>query len=141
MIQIEGLSKSVGATRILDGIDLVVPDRGFVALLGPSGSGKTTLLRIIAGLEHADAGTLHLAGVPSGHLPPGRRGVGFVFQGYALFEHMTVAGNISFGLANADPRAARWASRASAAPAIRRPAATRGPGADPGRRATHPAAG
>ena len=107
MIQIEGLSKSVGATRILDGIDLVVPDRGFVALLGPSGSGKTTLLRIIAGLEHADAGTLHLAGVPSGHLPPGRRGVGFVFQGYALFEHMTVAGNISFGLEVRRPRLPR----------------------------------
>jgi len=98
MIRAEGLVKTAGATRILDGIDLQVGKREFVALLGPSGSGKTTLLRVIAGLEQADEGALWLAGVPALDLPPGRRGLGFVFQGYALFEHMTVAGNIAFGL-------------------------------------------
>jgi len=98
MIRAEGLVKTAGATRILDGIDLQVAKREFVALLGPSGSGKTTLLRVIAGLEQADEGALWLAGAPALDLPPGRRGLGFVFQGYALFEHMTVAGNIAFGL-------------------------------------------
>ena len=107
MIRIVGLTKTAGATRILDGVDLFVPERGFVALLGSSGSGKSTLLRIIAGLEQADSGTLELAGKPAGRLPPGRRGLGFVFQGYALFEHMTVAGNIAFGLEVRRPRPPR----------------------------------
>ena len=107
MIRVQGLSKQAGATRILDGLSLHVAEGGFVALLGPSGSGKTTLLRVIAGLEHADSGTLHLAGRPAHDLPPGRRGLGFVFQGYALFEHMTVARNIAFGLHVRRPRPPR----------------------------------
>lgn len=98
MIRLVGLTKQVGANRILDGLSLHVAEGSFVALLGPSGSGKTTLLRVIAGLDEADSGTLHLAGRPADDLPPGRRGLGFVFQGYALFEHMTVARNIAFGL-------------------------------------------
>lgn len=98
MIRLQDLSKQVGGVRVLDGLSLHVAEGGFVALLGPSGSGKTTLLRVIAGLEHADSGTLHLAGRPSHGLPPGKRGLGFVFQGYALFEHMTVARNIASGL-------------------------------------------
>ncbi len=109
MIRIEGMSKTAGATRILDGIDLLVPERGFVALLGPSGSGKSTLLRIIAGLDHANSGRLYLASQPAEQLPPGRRGLGFVFQGYALFEHMTVGANIAFGLEVRSPRPPRAA--------------------------------
>ncbi len=107
MIRLVGLTKQVGATRILDGLSLHVAEGSFVALLGPSGSGKTTLLRVIAGLDGADSGTLHLAGRPADGLPPGRRGLGFVFQGYALFEHMTVARNIAFGLQVRRPRPPR----------------------------------
>ena len=98
MIEARGISKRLGATPVLDGVSLSVPQGGFVALLGPSGSGKTTLLRVIAGLETADAGTLELGGRAALGVAPGRRGIGFVFQGYALFEHMTAAGNIGFGL-------------------------------------------
>ncbi len=113
MIRIDGLSKTIGATRVLDGIDLDVAEGRFVALLGPSGSGKSTLLRIIAGLDHADSGRLSLAGQPAADLPPGRRGLGFVFQDYALFEHMTVAGNIGFGLSVRRPRVPRSTIRAT----------------------------
>ena len=107
MIRLVGVTKQAGATRILDGLSLHVAEGSFVALLGPSGSGKTTLLRVIAGLDRADSGTLHLAGRPADDLPPGRRGLGFVFQGYALFEHMTVARNIAFGLQVRRPRPPR----------------------------------
>ncbi len=107
MIRLDGITKQVGATRILDGLSLHVAEGSFVALLGPSGSGKTTLLRVVAGLDNADSGTLHLAGRPARDLPPGRRGLGFVFQGYALFEHMTVARNIGFGLSVRRPRPPR----------------------------------
>lgn len=98
MIEVRELSKRMGATLVLDRVGLSVPDGGFVALLGPSGSGKTTLLRVIAGLETADSGSLELDGRPALDLAPGARRLGFVFQGYALFEHMTAAGNIGFGL-------------------------------------------
>lgn len=98
MIRMSDLSKGFGATRVLEGISLDIAPGGFVALLGPSGSGKTTLLRVIAGLEQPDAGELWLDGRPALDLPPGRRGIGFVFQGYALFGHMTAAQNIGFGL-------------------------------------------
>ena len=98
MIRAVGIDKRFGATRVLDAVTLDIAHGSFVALLGPSGSGKTTLLRIIAGLEHADVGELHLEGRPALEVPPGKRGIGFVFQGYALFDHMTVAENIGFGL-------------------------------------------
>ena len=107
MIRAENLCKTAGATRILQGIDLDVGAREFVALLGPSGSGKSTLLRIIAGLDDADSGRLFLDGRPAENLPPGRRNLGFMFQNYALFEHMTVAGNIGFGLQVRRPRPPR----------------------------------
>ena len=98
-IGIRGLAKVYpGGVRALDGLDLDVPDGGFFALLGPSGCGKTTLLRTIAGLEAATAGTIRLGDADVTRLPPGRRGVGMVFQDYALFPHMTVRDNIGYPL-------------------------------------------
>ena len=91
-IQLEHIRKQFGAFTALDGISLAIPDGQLVALLGPSGSGKTTLLRILAGLETPDGGSVHFRG---GGAP---RRVGFVFQHYALFKHMTVFENVAFGL-------------------------------------------
>jgi sulfate transport system ATP-binding protein len=82
----------------VDDVSFAVPKGHLVALLGPSGSGKSTVLRIIAGLEHPDSGEIRLEGVPVTDLPAKARGVGFVFQHYALFKHMTVWKNIAFGL-------------------------------------------
>ena len=98
MIQMRGIVKSFGAERILNGIDLDIDKGCFVALLGPSGSGKTTLLRMMAGLDAPDAGTIAIDGRDAGGLRPGERHAGFVFQGYALFKHMTVFENVAFGL-------------------------------------------
>ncbi len=94
------IRKTFGAFTALDGVDLHVPRGKLVALLGPSGSGKTTLLRIIAGLEHADAGSgrIQFHGEDVTQVPAGKRKVGFVFQHYALFRHMTVFENVAFGL-------------------------------------------
>ncbi len=98
MIDVRGVSKGFGATSALRGVSLHVPRGRLVALQGVSGSGKTTLLRIIAGLEWPDEGTVELDGRMAGHLPPGKRDIGFVFQNYALFEHMSVFENVAFGL-------------------------------------------
>jgi len=97
-IDIQKLGKAFGAQPVLRGIDLTIGDRELVALLGPSGSGKTTLLRILAGLEWPDSGNVLLNGQDWLDLPPQKRGVGLVFQHYALFEHMTIAENVAFGL-------------------------------------------
>jgi sulfate transport system ATP-binding protein len=98
MIDISGLTKRFGDTLVLDRVDLHVPRGSLVALLGPSGSGKSTVLRIIAGLDVPDAGTLRLDGRDAADMSPGERRIGFVFQGYALFAHMTAAENVAFGL-------------------------------------------
>jgi sulfate transport system ATP-binding protein len=98
MIRIEGITRRFGATTLLHPIDLHIETGSFVALLGPSGSGKTTLLRILAGLERADAGRIVINGQPATDLPPGQRRIGFVFQHYALFAHLSVFENIAFGL-------------------------------------------
>jgi sulfate transport system ATP-binding protein len=98
MIAVEGLTKRFGNFAALDNVSLSVPKGKLVALLGPSGSGKTTLLRILAGLDFPDAGSIRLDGVDATQLATRERGVGFVFQHYALFRHMTVADNIAFGL-------------------------------------------
>lgn len=97
-ITIDNLVKTFGTASALNGVSLEIPDKAFVALLGPSGSGKTTLLRIIAGLETADSGHVLFGGEDVTDRPVQRRNIGFVFQHYALFRHMTVAQNIAFGL-------------------------------------------
>ena len=97
-IQIKDVSKTFGNFVALDNVSLEVPDGALLALLGPSGSGKTTLLRIIAGLEVADSGTVLHQDEDITHHSARDRKVGFVFQHYALFRHMTVAENIGYGL-------------------------------------------
>ena len=95
---LKGITKSFGAVDVLKGVDLTVEHGEFVVFVGPSGCGKSTLLRLIAGLETVSGGEVQIAGVDVTHVPPARRGVAMVFQSYALFPHMTVAENISFGL-------------------------------------------
>ena len=95
---ISRVSKRFGAATVLDRVDLTVARGELVTLLGPSGCGKTTLLRMIAGLDRPEAGSVELAGRDITRAPPHRRNVGVVFQSYALFPHLTVAGNIAFGL-------------------------------------------
>jgi sulfate transport system ATP-binding protein len=105
-IEVKNLVKTFGSFAALDGVDLKVADGELVALLGPSGSGKTTLLRIIAGLDWPDAGEVLFDGANALARGASERHVGFVFQHYALFRHMTVFENVAFGL-RVQPRAVR----------------------------------
>ncbi|HVR12774.1 MAG TPA: ATP-binding cassette domain-containing protein, partial [Gaiellaceae bacterium] len=98
MIEARGIVKRFGDFTALDGVSVDVPSGSLTALLGPSGSGKSTLLRVIAGLETPDEGTVVLAGEDVTRVAPQERGVGFVFQHYAAFKHMTVWENVAFGL-------------------------------------------
>jgi sulfate transport system ATP-binding protein len=97
-IAVRNISKSFGTTPVLEDINLDVTSGALTALLGPSGGGKSTLLRIIAGLETPDVGTVSILGQESTFLPPQRRNVGFVFQHYAAFKHLSVFRNVAFGL-------------------------------------------
>ncbi|MFT4263563.1 MAG: ABC transporter ATP-binding protein [Nocardioides sp.] len=97
-IRLSGLSKTYGDTAAVDGLDLEVADGEFFSMLGPSGSGKTTVLRLIAGFERPTAGTIELAGADVTAVPAHRRDVNTVFQDYALFPHLTVGGNVEYGL-------------------------------------------
>src|SRR6266576_2011521 len=97
-IQVRDVSKSFGDFAALHDVSVDIPSGSLTALLGPSGGGKSTLLRVIAGLEQPDTGAVEIDGVEATSLPPQRRGVGFVFQHYAAFKHMTVWSNIAFGL-------------------------------------------
>jgi putative spermidine/putrescine transport system ATP-binding protein len=97
-VAIERTSKSYGALKILDNVSVAVAAGEFVTLLGPSGSGKTTLLNIIAGFAHPDEGRILIGQEDVTSAPPHRRGIGLVFQNYALFPHMTVAENVAFPL-------------------------------------------
>lgn len=105
-IEVKNIVKRFGSFTALDGIDLRVETGELVALLGPSGSGKTSLLRIIAGLEWPDEGEVRFNGEDALHRGAGERHVGFVFQHYALFRHMSVFENVAFGL-RVQPRSVR----------------------------------
>ena len=98
MIEARNITKRFGDFTALDHVSVDVPTGSLTALLGPSGSGKSTLLRVIAGLDRPDAGTVSLDGDDVTGRPPQKRGVGFVFQHYAAFKHMTVQENVGFGL-------------------------------------------
>jgi sulfate transport system ATP-binding protein len=98
MISVDAVNKRFGDYQALQDVSLDVPDGSLTALLGPSGSGKSTLLRVIAGLEAPDAGRVVIDGEDTTPLPAQRRGIGFVFQHYAAFKHMTVRENVAFGL-------------------------------------------
>jgi len=97
-IEVNHINKRFGDFVALDDVSMSIPTGRLTALLGPSGGGKSTLLRIIAGLESADSGEVHIEGTEATHLPAQKRNVGFVFQHYAAFKHMTVAKNVAFGL-------------------------------------------
>jgi sulfate transport system ATP-binding protein len=97
-IEATHVTKRFGEFTALDDVSVQVPGGALVALLGPSGSGKSTLLRVIAGLEQPDAGSVLLDGVEVTSVPTQRRGVGFVFQHYAAFKHLSVRDNVAFGL-------------------------------------------
>src|SRR5439155_26393012 len=98
LIEVRGYVKRFGDFTALDGVSVEVPAGSLAALLGPSGSGNSTLLLVIAGLEQPDEGIICLAGQDVTKIPPQARGVGFVFQHYAAFKHLTVWENVAFGL-------------------------------------------
>jgi sulfate transport system ATP-binding protein len=98
MITVTGASKRYGDFAALHDVSIEIPDGSLTALLGPSGSGKSTLLRVIAGLETPDSGSVVISGEDVTDIPPQRRNIGFVFQHYAAFKHMTVRDNVAFGM-------------------------------------------
>ena len=108
-IDLSNICKSYGGEDVAAGIDLHIPNGSFTVVVGPSGCGKSTLLRLLAGLDAIDEGAISIGGVDVSRLPPAQRGLAMVFQSYALYPHMTVRENISFGL-----RLARMAKAAIA---------------------------
>ena len=105
-VRLAGLRKSFGSLAAVAGVDLEIGEGEFFTMLGPSGSGKTTLLRLIAGLEDVSGGQILIDGHNVVDVPPAKRGLSMVFQSYALYPHMSVRGNIAFGLKMAGlPRA------------------------------------
>ncbi len=97
-VRLSGLTKHFGDKAAVEGLELEIHDGEFVVLLGPTGAGKTTTLRLIAGLEHPDAGTVSIAGSDATKLPPAARDVAFVFQQYSLYPHLSVFENLAFPL-------------------------------------------
>ena len=97
-VELKNISKKFGDFKASDNVNFKIEQGKLIGLLGPSGSGKTTILRMIAGLESPDEGDIIINGVKVNDIEPGKRGIGFVFQSYALFRHMTVYDNIAFGL-------------------------------------------
>lgn len=97
-VELKNINKSFGNFKASDNVSFAIEKGKLIALLGPSGSGKTTILRMIAGLEYPDSGDIYIGGIRVNDLPASQRGIGFVFQNYALFRYMTVWENIAFGL-------------------------------------------
>lgn len=97
-VELKGINKTFDAYKASDDVNFGIEKGKLIALLGPSGSGKTTILRMIAGLETADSGDIIIDGKVVNDVPPSKRGIGFVFQNYALFRYKTVYDNIAFGL-------------------------------------------
>ena len=114
-IKLSNVSKTFGTVQVIEDLNLTAHSGEFVVLLGPSGSGKTTILRMIAGLETIDKGTLEIGDQRCENLPPGQRQVAMVFQNYALYPHMTVYGNMAFGLENIGLGKAEISARIDAA--------------------------
>ena len=97
-VEMKSVVKAFGETEVIHGVDLAVEKEEFTVFVGPSGCGKTTLLRLIAGLEELNEGAIHIGGERIDQLPPSKRGIAMVFQNYALYPHMSVYQNMSFGL-------------------------------------------
>ena len=97
-VEVKNINKKFGDFKAADNVSFEIKKGKLVGLLGPSGSGKTTILRMIAGLETPDSGDIFIGGRRVNNIEPGKRGIGFLFQSYALFKHMTVFDNIAFGL-------------------------------------------
>jgi multiple sugar transport system ATP-binding protein len=114
-VELSGITKTYGGTAVVDGLDLTLPDGSLTVLVGPSGCGKSTTLRITAGLETADGGTVRIDGRDVTDAAPRERDVAMVFQNYALYPQLSVAGNIAFPLRNAGVGKAEAAQRARAA--------------------------
>lgn len=117
-LRLQGISKTYGQLRVVSDMDLSVEKGEFVSLLGPSGCGKTTTLQMIAGFVEPSSGTIELDGRDITHARPNTRGLGIVFQTYALFPHMTVAQNVAFGLVTRKVPAAEQAERVAHALAL-----------------------
>jgi iron(III) transport system ATP-binding protein len=118
MLELESLSKRFGETAAVDALSLEVASGELLTLLGPSGCGKTTTLRMVAGFESPSSGVIRIAGRDVTRLAPQKRGVGMVFQNYALFPHLSVAENVAFGLASNGVARAEAARRAADALAL-----------------------
>ena len=114
-LTLRDIRKTYGTMPVLHGIDLDIAEGEFVAFVGPSGCGKSTLLRCIAGLEDITSGRLHIGGTLMNHVPPAERGIAMVFQSYALYPHMTVFENMSFGMRIAGLPKAEITARVQAA--------------------------
>ena len=113
-IDLINLTKFFGPVMAVNDLNLTISDKEFVALLGPSGCGKTTTMNMISGIVPPTSGSIRFNGTEVSHVPPGRRGIGFVFQNYAIFTHMTVRANLAFGLEIRREPSAEVASKVAA---------------------------
>ena len=125
-IRLQNLTKHFGSVKAVEGLELEVPHGSFTALLGPSGCGKTTTMNMISGLESPTAGEIYFDEFAVSNLEPGQRNIGFVFQNYAIFTHMSVYRNLAFGLMVQDKKTRQ--DEAAMDAEVRRVAGIVGPG-------------